>query len=181
MHPLHTVGAMHSDDTEIKIMAREKIYLEFKSPSDNSFISPPALLGERDCNELNTTPCLLLPLCQGAQDAGTSSQFSSPALVKFWTIYAILHLRALERQHSSWGMDVTECFYSTPEKKAPCFWHIGKCTARECWRRRCHPSLTSVCFHLSTTVLIDKTSFPDVITSRAHMLTSLRHHRWLPA
>lgn len=46
---------------------------------------------------------------------------SSPALVTFRTIYALLHLRAQERQHSSWGMDVRECFYSTPEKKLPVF------------------------------------------------------------
>lgn len=91
--------------------------------------------------------------------------------------------RTQKRQYSSWCMEVTECFHSTHEKKKkpPCFWHTGKCTARECLRQRCHPSLTSVCFHLSTTVLIDKTSFPDVIPSRAHMLTSLRHHCWLPA
>lgn len=126
------------------------------------------------------TPNLLLPRVSQVPSA-TSYWLLTLPLVKLWTISAVLHHRDQKRQHSSWYTDVTECFYSTPEKKAPCFWHTGKCTARECSRRRCHPSFTSVCFHLSTTVLIDKTSFPDVITSRAHMPTSLRHHCWLPA
>lgn len=72
-------------------------------------------------------------------------------------------------------MDVTERFYSTPEK-APCFWlALAQMYSQRVLEAEDATPTLSVCFHLSTTVLIDKTSFPDVITSRAHMLTSLRH------
>lgn len=151
--------------------------LNSQSLSDNQHIAP--------CCPRTTWARLVLKehsiLCfrVSSSHSGTAALTLPP--VTFWTIYAVLHLRAQKMPHGSWCTDVTECFYSTPGKRAPWFWHTGKCRARERSRRRCHPSLTSVCFHLSTTVLIDKTSFPDVIPSRAHMLTSLRHHCWLPA
>lgn len=178
MPPLHTVGAIHSDRD--KDNGKRKKYLELQNPLPTILLLPPALLGERDCNEQHDTMPVFCSVSSSLKTQAPPPNSHLLLLFKFWTIYAILHLRALERQHSSWGMDVTERFIP-PLKKSSLFWHTGKCTARECWRARCHPSLTSVCFHLSTTVLIDKTSFPDVITSRAHMLTSLRHHCWLPA
>lgn len=87
--------------------------------------------------------CVKDPL-HSATSCGNSS-----SLVKFWTIYAILHLRAQKRQPSSWCMDVTECFYSTPEKKLPVFDTLENVEPESAWGEDATPAL-----HLSAFICL---------------------------